>query len=295
MSEANEEKNEEKWMARPARDVVIVSGPDALSYLQSLVSQDLEDVADGQSARSLLLTPQGKLQADFHVVRRGDDAWLVCEGGRGDQLAAALERFKIRVKVDVALAADFRVLAVRGPMSLADDAPDDVAVILLPWPGGDRFDLVGPLVAVEAAQADLADAGVPLIDAGDYEVRRISAGIPRLGFDLDEKTIPQEAFLDRDAVSFSKGCFLGQELVCRIDTRGHVNKYLRRLTVAGREEPPRGAEIVTGDKTVGTVTSAAEHVALGYVRREVEPPADVALRWEGGEARATVEEIVLAR
>jgi folate-binding protein YgfZ len=282
--------SEERWMARPARDVVIVSGPDALSYLQSLVSQDLDDLADGQNVRSLLLTPQGKLEADFQLARRGDDAWLVCEGGRGDQLAAALERFKIRVQVDVALAADFRVLAVRGPMSLAD-ARDDVAVVPLPWPGGDRFDLVGPLVAVEVAQTALADAGVPLIDGGDYEARRISAGIPRLGFDLDEKTIPQEAFLDRDAVSFSKGCFLGQELVCRIDTRGHVNKYLRRLTVAEGEDPPRGAEIVAGDKAVGTVTSAAQHVALGYVRREVEPPADVTLRWDGGEAKARVEEI----
>lgn len=287
--------SDERWMARLARDVVVVSGPDALSYLQSLVSQDLEPLGDGQSAHSLLLTPQGKLEADFYVVRRGDDAWLVCEGGRGDQLAAALERFKIRVKVDVGLAPDFAVLAVSGPISLSGDRPEDVGVVSIPWPEGERFDLVGPLVAVEAAQVALADAGVPVIDASEYEARRISAGIPRLGFELGEKTIPQEAFLDRDAVSFTKGCFLGQELVCRIDTRGHVNKYLRRLTNIEGALPARDAEIVVDDKAVGTVTSAAGRSGLGYVRHEVEPPADVTLRWDGGEATATVEEIVLAR
>ncbi|HUF83028.1 MAG TPA: hypothetical protein VMQ81_00400 [Acidimicrobiia bacterium] len=283
------------WTARPARDVVVVSGPDALSFLQSLVSADLDGIGDGESVRSLLLTPQGKLEADFYLVRRGEDAWLVCEGGRGDQLVAGLERFKIRVKVEIERAADFRVLAVRGPASLVDDRPADVALVPVAWPGGDRFDLVGPLVAVEAAQAAIADKGVPLIDVDDYEAQRIDAGIPRLGLDLDEKTIPQEAFLDRDAVSFTKGCFLGQELVCRIDTRGHVNKYLRRLTNIEGELPPRAAEIVVGDKVVGTVTSAAGVGALGYVRREVEPPADVTLRWDGGEARAKVEAIVLAR
>jgi tRNA-modifying protein YgfZ len=274
-------------MARPARDVVLVSGPDAISYLQSLVSQDLDAVADGQSARSLLLTPQGKLEAEFHLVRRGGDAWLVTEGGRGDDLVTALERFKIRVQVDVAVAADFAVLAVHG----AEPSADDVAVVPVAWPGGDRLDVVGPLVAVEAVQERLAGESVPLIDADAYEARRIDAGVPRMGFELGEKTIPQEAFLDRDAVSFTKGCFLGQELVCRIDTRGRVNKYLRRLTVTENAEPPAGAEIVADGKAVGEVTSAAGQVALGYVRREVEPPADVTLRWDGGEARATVEEI----
>ncbi len=283
--------SDEQWMARPDRDVVVASGPDALSFLQSLVSADLDGLADGQSARSLLLTPQGKLEADFYLVRRGDDAWLVCEGGRGDQLVAALARFKIRVKVELALAADFAVLAVHGPMSLADARPDDVEVVPVAWGDGDRFDLVGPLVAVEAAQVALADSDVPLIDAGDYEARRIAAGVARMGYELGEKTIPQEALLDRDAVSFTKGCFLGQELVCRIDTRGHVNKYLRRLTHIEGGTPPRDAEIAVGEKAVGSVTSSAGEVALGYVRREVEPPADVTLRWDGGEARATVEAI----
>src|SRR5262249_57984270 len=119
-----------------------------------------------------------------------------------------------------------------------------------PGPGGGGFAVVGPPATVAAARNGLAAAGVPGCSADAFETLRIEAGVPRQGFELDDKTIPQEAFLERDAVSFTKGCFLGQELVCRIDTRGHVNKYLRRLT--GIEEaPPRGSEIVAGDKVVG--------------------------------------------
>jgi folate-binding protein YgfZ len=171
---------------------------------------------------------------------------------------------------------------------------DDAVVVRVPWPGGDGFDVIGPPPTVERAESRLTSSGVHAVGADAYEALRIYVGVPRQGFDLDEKTIPQEAFLERDAVSFTKGCFLGQELVCRIDTRGHVNKYLRRLTAIENGRPPRGSEIVVGDKVVGTVTSTVElpdvpAVALGYVRHEVEPPAEVELRWEGGAGRAVVE------
>ena len=114
--------------------------------------------------------------------------------------------------------------------------------------------------------------------------------------DIDEATIPQEAFLELDAVSFTKGCFLGQELVCRIDSRGHVNRFLRRFTDIQGDWPCRGAEVVVDGKVVGALTSVAPSElptgALGYVRREVEPPATVELRWDGGSARAAVVDAV---
>src|SRR5919206_457912 len=93
-----------------------------------------------------------------------------------------------------------------------------------------------------------------------FEAARVRAGVPRQGLDLDEKTIPQEAFLELDAVSFTKGCFLGQELVCRIDSRGHVNKLLRALEIGGGgidTTPPPGAGIVVGEKEVGALTTVA--------------------------------------
>jgi folate-binding Fe-S cluster repair protein YgfZ len=95
-------------------------------------------------------------------------------------------------------------------------------------------------------------------------------------------------------VSFTKGCFLGQELVCRIDSRGHVNRFLRRFTDFEGDWPVRGAEVVVDGKVVGALTSVAPAAfptgALGYVRREVEPPARVELRWDGGVAQAAVAE-----
>ena len=134
--------------------------------------------------------------------------------------------------------------------------------------------------------------GWPPIGPEVFEAFRIERGIPLQPVDIDDKTIPQEAELELDAVSFTKGCFLGQELVCRIDSRGHVNRFLRRFHTIEGDWPAAGAEVVVGDKVVGTLTSvAAPSVptgALGYVRREVEPPATVELRWDGGHATASI-------
>ena len=251
------------------RGAVLVIGPDAWSYLQSLVSADLDTVGDGQGVHSLLLTPQGKLDVDFRLLRVGDEAWLDCDPGFGEQLAASLNRFRIRVKCDVSdRTGSWGSLAVRGPGAVdvasvldlevpaaphAHVAFDDAVVVRAPWPDGDGFDVVGPPSTVATAADRLTAAGVAASSSDAYEALRIEVGVPRQGYELDEKTIPQEAFLERDAVSFTKGCFLGQELVCRIDTRGRVNRYLRRLTSIVDGRPPRGSEIVSGDKVVGTV------------------------------------------
>jgi folate-binding protein YgfZ len=292
---------------RSDRGAVLVTGPDAWSYLQSLVSADLDPIGDGEGAHSLLLTPQGKLDVDFRLLRVGDEVWLDCDPGFGEQLAASLNRFRIRVQCEVTdRTGSWGSLAVRGPAALdavsalgveVPAAPHghvrlgEAVVVRAPWPGGDGFDVVGPPGSVAAAAGRLSAAGVPVCSGEAFEALRIEAGVPRQGVELDDKTIPQEAFLERDAVSLTKGCFLGQELVCRIDTRGHVNKYLRRLTDFAGAPPPPGAEIVAGEKVVGTVTSSAPAAALGYVRREVEPPAPVELRWDGGAGRAVVEAI----
>lgn len=164
----------------------------------------------------------------------------------------------------------------------------DARVVRGVWASApEAIDVVGPRATVDAARDALVAAGYAPGDETGYEAARIAAGVPRLGRDVDDRTIPQEAFLERRAVSFTKGCFLGQELVCRIDTRGHVNRYLRRV----RAEHPieAGAEVVVDGKVVGVVTSAAGEVGLAMVRREVEPPASVTLRTAGAELDAAVE------
>jgi folate-binding protein YgfZ len=154
------------------------------------------------------------------------------------------------------------------------------------------FDVVGPQASVDTLTRDLTASGVVAVGAIAYDAFRIEAGIPLQPFDIDERTIPQEAFLELDAVSFTKGCFLGQELVCRIDSRGHVNRFLRHITDIDGEWPVPGAEIVVDGKVVGEITSVAPRElgvgALGYVRHEVEPGTPAELRSAGGKARASV-------
>ena len=150
-------------------------------------------------------------------------------------------------------------------------------------------EVVGEPAAIEAVASTLAQQGIVEVDADAYEALRVEAGAPRQGYDIDETTIAQEAFLERDAVSFTKGCFLGQELVCRIDSRGNVTRLLRRL----RSDAPlaRGATVVVEGKDVGTVTSVAGAVGLATIRRVVEPGSEVVVRIPSGDVTARVEAI----
>ncbi len=271
--------------------LVALIGPDAVSFLQSLASQDLDGMRVGETRHSLLLEPQGKLTADFRVLRAGDDElWLRCEPSVASLLTASLSRFRIRVKVDIDDRSErTAAIALRGPgaHAVAIQVPAGVHDLALDWPGNPGRELVGPSEAVDAI--DLGD--IPIVGPAELEILRIECGVPRQPIDIDERTIAQEAFLERTAVSFAKGCFLGQELVCRIDTRGHVNRLLRIL----HAEAPlaAGASVSDGDgKTVGTVTSATvspRHgpIALATLRREVAIGATV----HAGAIGATVHEV----
>lgn len=310
---------------RSGRGAVIVTGPDALRFLQDLVSQDIAELGDGEGVHALLLQPQGKLDVDLRLLRvTGEEFRLDCEVGMGEHLAASLQRFCIRVKVQIEdrTGAEGCVM-LRGPETVGHVetifgvvipetqhhqvlADNGLRVVRANWPGPESplmgVDLLGSHDALTTAWKALRASGVRPAGLDAYETARISAGVPRQGRDIDERTIPQEAFLDRDAVSFTKGCFLGQELVCRIDTRGHVNRYLRLLrldTAADTDAAVRatvGAEIVADGKIVGQVTSMARistaprgFVALGYVRREVQPPTEVTVNTPAGAIPATVE------
>ena len=275
---------------RSPHGLVVVDGPDATSFLQSLISQDLDAVPDGAPAPSLLLTPQGKLDVLFRISHVGDEWWLDTEADFGPRLAESLTRYRIRVKADIAdRTSSSGLLSIVG----APAQPESAIAIPTRWGDLPGIDVLGNAADV-ATELESLPAEVARWDRDRFEAFRIEQGVPKLGVDIDDKTIPQEAFLDQDAVSFTKGCFLGQELVARIDSRGHVNRYLRRLHVEGDAVPPHGATVVAGEKDVGTITSAAavatEHrvLALGMIRREIEPPADVTLRWDGHETSGRV-------
>jgi folate-binding protein YgfZ len=270
------------------RDFIRVSGPEAVSYLQGQLSQDVEGLEIGRSAESLLLAPQGKIDALVRITRTGDDAMLIdVDGGFGEAVVARLARFKLRTKADIE-PQGWRCLALRGP-GLADLAlgarPWVGLTVPADWPGLPGLDLLGEDPPVPGRMRVCGSAA--------WEAVRVEAGVPRMGAELTERTIPAEAGVVERAVSLTKGCYTGQELVARIDARGsRVPRHLRGVVLGAGEVPPVGAAVIgdsaRGERELGQLTSVAVSpalrgaVALAYVRREVEPPADVVVRWEAG-------------
>jgi folate-binding protein YgfZ len=263
------------------RDVVRVSGPDAVAYLQGQLSQDVETLAAGATTWSFVLQPTGKVDVWARVTRTADDAYLLdVDGGAGDQLVSRLRRFLLRTDATVEPLPGWRCIALRGPgaVGAAPAAAVEVgAEHQLPagWPDVEGVDLLGPAVTVPS--------DIPVADHDAYEALRIAAGVPAMHAELTEKTIPAEAgqWVVDASVSFTKGCFTGQELVARIDSRGgNVPRHLRGvvLAVAGATLPPAGAVVSVDDTEVGTITSAAHSpslrapVALAYVARAVDSP-----------------------
>ncbi|MDQ3353067.1 MAG: hypothetical protein M3507_01025 [Actinomycetota bacterium] len=276
-----------------ARDFVRASGPDTMSFLQGQLSQDVAALPVGGSAFSLLLAPQGKVDALLRLTRIADDELVLdTDSGCGEAMGERLERFKLRVRCDLE-PLEWRCLALRGPDSKGLAEPPEGTWRVLPdTPGVAGFDLLGPDPAVPPGALVVGD------DA--YEALRIEAGVPRMGSELDASTIPATAGIVERTVSFTKGCFTGQELVARIDSRGgKVPRRLRGVVVAANVLPPIGATLEVGGKEVGTLTSVGESlerrapVALAYVRREVEVPAEAQVRWGTGEAPARVEALPL--
>jgi tRNA-modifying protein YgfZ len=217
--------------ARP-RAFVRVAGPDARDYLQRMVSNDIDVLAVGASCPALLLTAKARLIAPVVVWRRGEDDYLLfTEPELGDAVRTQLTRMRLRAQCEIE-AEEHESALVFGGEGVATDFPGAVEVL---------------------------DAGLePTLDEEELELRRIEAGVPRWGRELDERVLPAEAGLDETHISFTKGCYPGQEPVARLHYRGHVNRKLRVVEL-------------DDDATVERVTSTARRpdgtvVALAYVR-----------------------------
>jgi folate-binding protein YgfZ len=159
------------------------------------------------------------------------------------------------------------------------------------------FELFIPSEAADSLEPKFAAAGVSAGGKDTWEIARIESGRPQWGADMDDSTLPQEANFDElGAISYTKGCYIGQETVARVHFRGHVNRFLRRLRFVTRPAPPKGAELVdeTG-KVIGDIRSVALSpryggVALAMVRREVQPGTTLQARWSGGECSVQIEQ-----
>jgi folate-binding protein YgfZ len=242
-------------VAAREREFVRVAGPDAADYLQRMVSNDVEALAPGEACPALLLTAKARLIAPLVVLRREDDDFLVLtEPGLGEVVRTQLTRMRLRARCEIELEEHASVLVFGSGDGFATD-----------WPG-----------AREALDAGLE----PTLSDDELELRRIESGVPRWERELDDRILPAEAGLDATHISFSKGCYPGQEPVARLHFRGHPNRGLRVLELD--EVPERDAPLLHEGREVGRVTSAARRedgtiVALAYVRTEVPDDAPLAL------------------
>jgi len=259
--------------ARP-RSYVSVNGQDAASYLNRMVSNEVEELDIGASCEALLLTPKARIVAPLVVLRRAqDDFLLLTEPEAGERLVRELLRARFAAKCAIE-AEEHRSVVVLG--AAEEDFVSSLNEVALP-----NRDYGVP--AVELLDADAPEEAEPI---GEHELERlrIIARTPRLGRELDDRVMPAEAGLEERTISFTKGCYPGQEPVARLHYRGHPNRGLRVLAMDGSELPAYDAELALDGKAVGRVTSAApdpEHgvVALAYVRREV--PAEATLDLSG--------------
>jgi tRNA-modifying protein YgfZ len=304
---------------RSHRGRLVVSGRERASYLQGLLTNDIVALKAGEGCYTAYLTAQGRMIADLQVYELGDVILLTMSGGVKDAVLAKLDQFIFSEDVQLGdVTATFAQIAVIGPDAAAVVAPivagiSEDALRRMPvhgnvrgeWSGGAviaaritdageaGFDLFVDQAQAGALKAALAAAGAAELDAATAEAVRIESGMPLFGRDMDEETIPIEAGLESRAISFTKGCYVGQEVIIRVLHRGHgrVARKLVGLILDGNVVPEAGATIRSGDREIGQVTSSTASpalkrpIALGYVHRDfLEPGTTVSV----GDQAATV-------
>jgi folate-binding protein YgfZ len=246
------------------RGVVRVTGADAEKLLQGIVSNDMELLASQRAIHAALLTPQGKILFDFFVVRAGDGFLLEVARDKAADLAKRLNLYKLRAKVDIHdVSEDYRVLALWGPSPSASEEAAGTVSFADP-----RLPALGSRILADVRSARGKVTAADALDAApeDYHAHRIALGIPEGGKDyVLGDTFPHEADLDQlGGVSFSKGCFVGQEVVSRMQNRGNVRK--RVMPIEGEGPLASGAEVTAGTAAIGTVGSVSGRSALALLR-----------------------------
>jgi folate-binding protein YgfZ len=294
------------------RGVVTVTGPDRLSWLNTLSSQQVTGLGPGESSELLLLSVQGRIEFDARVVDDGGTTWLIVEGAEAAPLAEFLNRMKFMLRVEVAdVSTDWAVVGSTkaipewsGLLAWQDPWPHVSAggfsyatVTEANHPGLERpwFEYLVPATALEETVA-----GRPLAGTLAAEALRVAAWRPRIGAETDDKTIPHELDLLRTAVHLAKGCYKGQETIARVHNLGHPPRRLVFLQLDGSQHtlPAAGSPVLVGDRKVGTVTSVAQHyemgpVALAVIKRSVAPD-EILTVLDGDEPYPASQELIVA-
>jgi len=325
MSELNEYSalhNGALFFDRSDRMRIRISGAKAAELVTGMVTNDVSALVPGEGQYAAALTPKGKIVADLRIFALEDGFLIDTSAAAGPGWKEMIRKYiNPRVAPYHDVSAELSDLGVfgrsaRSVVSKLFDADDkdllplppyghisrsfaDVTVIIarVPEIDLDGFEIFIPSTVVGAVKGKFHAAGVAQGTLETWEIARIESGRPQWGVDMDDSTLPQEANFDElGAISYTKGCYIGQETVARVHFRGHVNRFLRRLRFVTRPAPPKGAELVdeTG-KVIGEIRSAALSprfggVALGMVRREIPPGTTLQARWPDGECAIQVEQ-----
>jgi tRNA-modifying protein YgfZ len=280
------------------RGVITVTGPDRLSWLHSMTTQELTGTPPGEARETLVLSPHGHVEHDLHLVDDGSTAWITVEPGTAGVLRDWLDRMRFLLRVEVAeVTPDWAVVGAAPALAARLRVSEAPPIWVDPWPtlgattasyaavserdhpGRDRS--FAEVLVPRARLAEVLD-GVPLAGTWASEALRVAAWRPRLGLETDHRTIPHEVDWLRTAVHLQKGCYRGQETVARVHNLGRPPRRLVFLHLDGSEHtlPAHGDPVLLGDRQVGSVTSAARHhelgpIALAVVKRST--PVDAQL------------------
>jgi folate-binding protein YgfZ len=283
---------------RSGRGKLVVSGPDAVAFLQGQLTNDLEAVATGEGCYAALLDRKGHIQADLRVLRLAPDrVWIDLEAGTTEAVNRHLSMYRVGQEVEIADHSEDRaILSLVGPgslqvsgamtlapehahreLELADAACRAIATDL-------GVDLICAAEDAKAVAAALLEGGAERVSERAAEIVRVESGRPRFGREMSIATLPQEAGIDDRAVSFTKGCYIGQETVARLHYKGKPNRHLRGLRLA--RPAADGDPIKLDDRELGRIGTAVVSPALGpialaVIRREAEPGARVTVGADG--------------
>jgi folate-binding protein YgfZ len=285
-------------LERTGQGLLAVEGAEAAEYLQGQLTNDVEAIGAGEGAYAVLLDRKGHIQADMRVLRPGEGPGLLLllEPEGLEAARRHLQMYKVGREVEVRDASEERSLLsligpraveIAGPAPLPEDACEEVTVggarcLAVGTPEG--IDLIVPAVERDRLMEALLAGGADEVSPEAAEILRIEAGRPRFGAEMGSETMPAEAGIVERAVSFTKGCYIGQETVARLHYKGRPNRHLRGLKLSGPARP--GALVRLGEKEVGSLGSAAVSpahgpVGLAILRREAEPGATVSVGEDG--------------
>jgi folate-binding protein YgfZ len=281
-----------------SRVQISLTGSDRVRWLNGMVTNNIRDLAVGRGVYAFLLNPQGRILGDLYAYNRGDSITVETDQAQSEKLVATFDHYIIMDDVEVSKLSEMTAIGIAGPKArqtlhaagLEVTHLEPLQYVQMTWRNipvnvarGDNASVEGYEVwlasdTVTALRDALIKAGGKPVSADAMELLRVASGIPRYGQDIRERDLPQETEQQR-ALNFSKGCYVGQEIVERIRSRGAVHRMFTGFEVQG-ELPALGAKIQSEGKDVAEITSTASlpvaggerRVALGYIRREIGTP-----------------------